>query len=60
MGRNALIGLLVLPLLFAAGDARVQCCHGCGSSYCNHENCGDRCQKGPHCQGCWKSCHHRS
>lgn len=59
MRRLALVLVLVAPLAFAAGDGqRVQCCHGCGSLYCNAENCGHKCSMGPHCRGCWKSCHH--
>ena len=58
MRRFALLGLVVLPLLLAAGDTRVRCCHGCGSYYCNRDNCGEKCGMGPHCRGCWKGCAH--
>jgi hypothetical protein len=57
MHRIALLAVLLAPLFMAAGDARIQCCHGCGSYYCNAENCGSKCAKGPRCRGCWKSCH---
>jgi hypothetical protein len=36
--------------------ARTQCCHGCHSYYCNHNNFGDRSSEGLHCAGCWESC----
>ena len=58
MRRIVLLALLLAPLVMAASDARVECCHGCGSDYCNKENCGHKCRMGPHCRGCWKSCHH--
>jgi hypothetical protein len=57
--------LLVLTLAVVAVTAsdgarqnffRVKCCHGCGSYYCNHTNCGDSCKMGPNCRGCWKDC----
>lgn len=38
------------------GFSRVKCCHGCGSYYCNHSNCGTSCKSGPNCHGCWKDC----
>jgi hypothetical protein len=59
MRRLALLVLLLGSVAFAQGDGqRVQCCHGCNSFYCNRQNCGDKCGMGPHCAGCWKSCHH--
>lgn len=60
MRRLACVGLLLLPLWLAAGDGRVQCCHGCGSYYCSRDNCGQRCGMGPQCRGCWTNCERRS
>jgi hypothetical protein len=50
--------LAVFSLLCLSGASadRTQCCHGCGSYGCNSRNCGDKCNSGPHCSGCWKSC----
>jgi hypothetical protein len=59
MLRTFLASILMTVLASVAfpGDGhRIQCCHGCGSYYCNRENCGDRCANGPGCRGCWKDC----
>lgn len=40
----------------AAASERKQCCHGCGSYGCNRKNCGEKCNEGPNCRGCWTSC----
>jgi hypothetical protein len=39
-----------------ASSFRVKCCHGRGSYYCNHDNCGSSCKSGLSCHGCWKDC----
>ena len=48
--------MLLLPIASVSGRSRTVCCHGCGSKYCNHTNCGDKCKLGPDCRGCWKGC----
>jgi hypothetical protein len=55
----ALLALTVF--LFAlSGDIRasrnVKCCHGCERYHCKRSNCGDICNLGPACRGCWTDC----
>jgi hypothetical protein len=57
MRQLALLLVLGSTLAFSGGASRIQCCHGCGSYYCNAKNCGDKCDTRPRCHGCWKSCH---
>ena len=48
--------LLVAVIPLTGNDyGRTRCCHGCGSYYCNRDNCGNACSASP-CRGCWKSC----
>ena len=60
MKNFALIIALALATMLggngARASSRVKCCHGCGSYYCNHDNCGSSCKSGPGCHGCWKDC----
>lgn len=66
---NRLIGLLLVvttlqpffsiaqtPNSSSSVVERKKCCHGCGSYGCNRTNCGDKCNEGPACRGCWKTC----
>jgi len=46
--------LLLLPIANISARTRTKCCHGCGSYYCNHTNCGDKCKMGRIAEGVGK------
>jgi hypothetical protein len=59
MNRLIFAGLVALVFFTVAGrgiPANVKCCHGCGQYHCKKANCGDNCQQGPNCRGCWTDC----
>jgi hypothetical protein len=49
-----LLLILALALPLTGAPSRTVCTHGCHSKYCKKSHCGDKCQKGPACRGCWK------
>jgi len=64
MRRWMIVGSIALALLSSWGAAgspgNVKCCHGCGRYHCKKANCGDTCQQGPDCRGCWTDCNARA